>query len=903
MKTGVSAGSSGTCGHPVFSWQLLSSGRNCLQDAYRIRCAGDRGDLVKAQDLLWDTHRINTDQSLYIAYKGKDLQSGQKIFWQVKAWNNLGEESEWSDISTFQVGMLNSDEWCAKWIEPGFKEEYTDSGPCPFLRREFTIKKEVSGAIIYITSRGLYELSINGKKIGDQLFTPGWTSYHRRLQYQVYDISNDLRQGENTAGVILADGWYRGYLGWQGKRNFYGDTLSLLFQLEVTYMDGSKDIICSDSGWRSGTGPLLRSDIYMGETYDARLEIPGWDHPGFDDSSWNPVNEKDYGYENLVCSTGEPVRHTGEIKPVKKIVTPLGENVLDFGQNLTGRVQIELEGKKGSRIIIHHAEVLDGEGNFYTENLRNAKAEDIYIFKGGEKEIYEPLFTFHGFRYIRISEYDSEITGNEFIAKVLHSDVRITGSFKCSDELVNQLQSNILWGLMGNFLDVPTDCPQRDERMGWTGDAQVFAPTACFNVDAEHFYRKWLRDLAVDQKENGSVPWVVPNVVVDGEGTGWSDGYGATGWADAAVIIPWVLYQVYGDRSVLEAQYKSMKAWVEYMIGQSGDSFIFSSGFHFGDWLSFAEYYSYNYNAPDYGYAGAHTDKVLIATAYFFHSTGIMKKTADVLGKKEDSERYSAISLRIKEAFQREFITGTGRLVSGTQTAYVLSLSFGLIPDDLKTTVARRFADDVRYFGHLTTGFLGTPLICQALSDNGYFDLACMLLFNRRYPSWLYPVTMGATTIWERWDGIKPDGSFQDTGMNSFNHYAYGAVGNWLYTYLAGIMPDESFPGYKRIMIKPFICRDLDYVEAEYSSVHGRIRSSWNREGDRVTLEIGIPVNTRATIALPCNDPELVKENGNVLKGLNSFLLKGVEEGRTIVETGSGDYIFTFPLIDHNAGK
>ncbi|MGB8226046.1 MAG: alpha-L-rhamnosidase C-terminal domain-containing protein, partial [Sedimentisphaerales bacterium] len=491
-----------------------------------------------------------------------------------------------------------------------------------------------------------------------------------------------------------------------------------------------------------------------------------------------------------------------------------------------------------------------------------------------------------------VSDYNSDITLNDITGKVIHSDMKPIGDFTCSDTLVNQLQKNIQWSLRGNFLDVPTDCPQRDERLGWTGDAQVFTPTACFNMDATSFYEKWMKDFITDQKQDGSVPWVVPMVVEGGGGTGWSDGYGATGWADAAVIIPWEVYQAYGDKRILENQYQSMKAWVEFMRFHAGDKYIFDYGFHFGDWLAFSEYMSYRYAAPDYGYAGANTEKDLIATAYFYYSTGVLQKIAAILGKEEDARNYAALLPKIKAAFAREFITQTGRLSSGTQTAYILALSFDLVPDTLIPIVAKRLADDVTNFGHLTTGFLGTPLICQTLTQNGYPDLAYMLLFNKRYPSWLYPVTKDATTIWERWDCIKPDNSFQDAGMNSFNHYAYGAVGKWLYSFVAGLSIDPEKPGYKHIIIKPYPTRELTFAKAEHQSVYGKIISEWRWKDSRFILSITIPPNTTATVYLPAGSPEKVAVDNEPVSKSRIVKTVGFQDGWVILEVGSGIYDF-----------
>ena len=877
--------------HPRLSWVIESEVRNTNQIAYLIKVAFSAEQLKNGSGLLWSSGKISSDKSIHVPYKGKELVAGQKVFWQVEIWDNHKNSAK-SEIATWEMGLPGEGEWKASWIEPVLNEIDTISTPCPYLRKEFVLKKEVSSARIYATALGLYELSLNGLKVGDQLFTPGWTSYHKRLQYQVYDVTSLLKKGNNAIGAILGDGWYRGFLLWQGHKNLYGNKTALLLQLKVTYTDGSEEWILSDNSWKSATGPILKSDIYNGETYDARLEQAGWNQPGFNDHNWGGTQVKNLSKKILINSEGSPVRITGSIRPVSKIITPKGEVVFDLGQNMVGWVKFSLKGKSGEKIILHHAEVLDKEGNFYVENLRKAKAEDEYIFKGNGVETFEPHFTFHGFRYIRVSGYAGEIAINDLTGCVIHSDMDPTGNFECSDTMINQLQKNIQWGLRGNFLDVPTDCPQRDERQGWTGDAQVFSPTACFNMNTAPFYTKWMRDFTADQKSDGSVPWVVPNMIKDGGGTGWSDGYGATGWADASVIIPWEVYQSFGDTRILENQYKSMKGWEEYMILHSGERFIFDYGFHFGDWLAFAEYMSYFYNAPDYGYAGANTDKDLLATCYFYYTSGLMIKIATILGKTDDAKKYAAIQPKIKAAFAKEFLSQSGRLTSNTQAAYVVALSFGLIPDDKKGIAAERLANDVRHFGHLTTGFLGTPQICRALSDNGHPELAYMLLFNKKYPSWLYPITKGATTIWERWDCIKPDGTFQDAGMNSFNHYAYGAVGNWLYTTVAGLQISGENPGYKQFVINPTLTDRLTFAKASHTSMYGKIVSGWKTEGNILTLEVEVPANTLAKIYLPSNEHSMITESGKPVADQKEIKFLGYENGRRIFEVGSGKYSF-----------
>lgn len=875
---------------PRFSWEIQANKkRNVYQSAYQVRCAANEKDLKAGKNLLWDTDWVESSQSNHITYAGKALASGERVYWQVRVKTNSAGTTAWSNATYFEVGLLSNAEWKAQWISSGVPEDVSISTPAPFFRKEFKLNKTVRKATAYITARGLYELSLNGEKVGDEYFTPGWTSYAKRLQYQVFDVTKNLLQGNNAVGVILGDGWYRSYFGWEGKKNLYGEKTAVLCQIKVEYTDGSSELIMTDNTWKSSTGAFLESDIYNGEKYDARKEQTGWDKVGFNDAAWQGVKVDSRDYANLVPSDGEPVKITQRLKPVRIITTPKGERVIDFGQNLVGWVSFKLKGKAGEKIILNHGEVLDADGNFYDANLRLAQAQDEYTFKGDGVENYMPKFTFHGFQFVKVEGYSGELRAEDFEACVVHSAMKPIGDFECSDTLINQLQSNIQWSVIDNTLDVPTDCPQRDERMGWTGDAQVIAPTMNFNFETASFWAKWLQDLAADQKADGSIPWVSPNVVVDGAGTGWSDGYGSTAWGDAAVIIPWSVYQTYGDVGILEQQYESMKGWEEYMIDGSGDNYIFSKGFHFGDWLAFAEYFSYNYNAPDYGYAGANTDKELIATAYYYYTTGLMQQTAEILGKDADAKRYAALRPKIKEAFNREFITATARTVSGTQTSYILPLCFGVLNEEVVDVIAQRLADDVNYFGHLTTGFVGTPLICQALSNYGHADVAYKLLFNKRYPSWLYPVTKGATTIWERWDCIKPDGTFQTTGMNSFNHYAYGAVGMWLYETVAGLK--NTTPAYKTFEVNPMLTDELTYAQATHHSMFGDIKVRWERQAEKLTMEVTVPTNTTAIVHLPTADTAQITESGKAITKVAGIVLS-TNEGTTLAKIGSGVYRF-----------
>ena len=661
---------------PRLSWRIESAGRGVVQTAYEVRVARSERGLPSKGGLVWSSGKVASDESIQRPYEGPALRSGERYSWQVRVWDGSGKPSAWSAPAWWEMGLLSPSDWKASWIEPGLPEDVTKSGPVPMLRREFKLGGVIERARAYVTSHGLYEMYLNGHRVGDAFFTPGWTSYNKRLQYQTYDVTALLKTGANAVGVQLGNGWYRGNLpGGIDRRNVYGERLALLLQLEVTYTDGREELIGTDQGWKAATGPILMAEIYHGETYDARLEKPGWTAPGFDDQGWSAVQVVSHRKDDLVAPAGPPVRRIEELKPVKILRTPAGDTVADMGQNMVGWVRLKAQGPAGTTVTLRHAEVLDKQGNLYTENLRAAKATARYTLKGGGPETFEPHFTFFGFRYVAVDGYPGELTPDALTGVVVHSDMAPASEFETSKPLVNQLQHNILWGQKGNFLDVPTDCPQRDERLGWTGDAQVFSRTAAFNMDVAGFFTKWLRDVAADQFEDGRVPHVVPNVLTRPD----NPAAGSAGWADAAVIVPWNMYLAYGDRRILEEQYDSMARWVEYERKRAGDDYLWTGDFHFGDWLAYA--------APSRearSYPGATTGKDLIATAFFAHSTDLLQRTALVLGKRDDAARYGDQLARIKSAFREEFVSGRGRVGENTQTAYVLALQFDLLPEELR---------------------------------------------------------------------------------------------------------------------------------------------------------------------------------------------------------------------------
>ncbi len=862
---------------PNFSWQLVSPQRNVKQVAYEIKVSDSEAGLANGKS-IWSTGKINAEQSIHIPYNGNTLQSGKRYYWQVRVWDNKGNSSPWSKAAYWQMGLLQPADWKAQWISPGFKED--SLRPAPLFRKEFSNTKKIKSATAYITAHGLYEAQINGKRVGDAYFTPGWTSYNKRLQYQVYDVIPLLKNGANAIGVTLGSGWYRGNFSFKSS-NLYGKDIALLFQMDITYEDGTALSVVSDGSWKSATGSILYSEIYAGEKIDNRLDKKGWALPGYNDASWVGVTTTDYTKQHLIATYNEPVKKQETFRPLNIITTPKGEQVIDFGQNLVGWVVVKATGTAGQEIKISHAEVLDKQGNFYTENLRAAKAQDTYILSGGGQELLEPHFTWHGFRYIKIEGYPGAIKPENFEAVALYSDMKPTGSFTSSDTLINQLQHNIEWGLRGNFLDVPTDCPQRDERLGWTGDAQVFFRTASFLRGANNFFAKWMKDLAADQRNDGSVPHVVPNTIGD---KGWAEGSSA-GWGDVAAIIPWSMYEVYGDKRILENQYASMKAWVGYIQSQSPD-FLWNKGRHYGDWL----FYSIT---VDNDGKSAITNKYLIAQCFYAHSVQLLINAASVLGKTEDVATYSNLLQKVKEAFLKEYTTANGATMSNTQTSYVLALQFDMLPENLRQQAADRLVANIKEYGnHLTTGFLGTPYLCHVLSRYGYTDVAYTLLMQKTYPSWLYPVTKGATTIWERWDGIKTNGTFQTAEMNSFNHYAYGAIGDWMYRVAVGLDIEENTIGYNKITIKPHIGGGLTHATASYATPYGTLSSGWNIQGGRLVMRAEVPANTTATIYIPVTGKNEILESGVALSALKDIELLGEEKGYFKIKAGSGKYEF-----------
>ncbi len=817
--------------NPRFSWKLKSGKKDVVQTEYQIQ-------VISGGKMMWDSGRVESRCSTLISYEGESLLPMTRYQVQATVWNNYGEMGQ--EKGFFETGLMGEENWKAQWITHTLPKDDT---ACPVFVKKLSVTtgKSLAAARLYATACGVYEAQINGEKIGDFVLAPGWTSYHNRLQYQTYDIT-ELMEGEDGAekelAVTVGNGWYKGYLGFDARPDNYGDQAALLCMVRLEYGDGTVSFVGTDTDWDVETRETISSEIYHGETQDFTREKKSIGKA--------VLFEKKDTIGTVMAQESEPVRVTRRFEIPEKIVTPKGEQVFDFGQNIAGVVEVRLPKLTGVKLVVRHAETLDKEGNFYTENLRSAKCTDTYFYDEdmvGRKVC--PKFTFHGFRYICV-EGAKDVAAEHFTACALHTDMRQTGSFTCDNELVNQLQSNIEWGQRSNFLDVPTDCPQRDERLGWTGDAQVFCGTASYNFNTALFFGKWLRDMAAETTPEWGVPHVVPNIL--------GNQAGAAAWSDAATIIPWRQYQTFGDLQMLGEQFPMMKAWVDYIHSKVSDNGLWQTGFQYGDWLAL------DIESGSTDRTGG-TDKYLVANAYYAYSVRIVRDAAAVLGYGAEEKQYDEWLEQILEAINREFVTATGRIVSETQTACVVMLYFDLVKPEFRGRILETLELNIGvHHNHLTTGFVGTPYLCHCLSENGLHELAGEIFMKEDFPSWFYAVKRGATTIWERWNSILPNGDFDTSGMNSLNHYAYGSIGSWLYEKVAGITALR--PGYQKIQIKPYLTKGMTEAEASYESVYGRIKSAWSCRNGRITVDVEIPANTTAVICLPEREGEITVGSG-----------------------------------------
>ena len=1015
---------------PRLSWVVNDSRRGAVQTAYQILVAGSEEALRKDEGDVWDSGKVKSDQSVHVRYSSTPLESGKRYYWKVRTWDREGQASPYSQVTWWEMGLLNPDDWQAQWVgkieerpdvdrwpwgdwiwhpkERGIKknvyfryqfvlpagkeiqdalirttadnnftlylnEEQVGEGSShttiyeldgkPFLysgkniiairaantlgdicglvfsvkinfadgstvvinsndswkttaklesgwatlrfeerkwdkakviepyggsmwgkfdetytplrsilvRKEFAIKKNIKRARAYVTGLGTYIMHLNGQRVGQDVLTPGWTDYPTKVQYQTYDVTSLLNKGENAVGAILGNAWWSGGLGWRGSEVYSEGPLRFYMQLVVDYEDGTSETVITDKDWKTVNSPLLENTIYHGETYDARMEKPGWDKVGFDDSKWETVVVLEPATAALVAQQGPTIQVTEEIKPVEITEPDSGTFVFDLGQNMVGWARLKVRGPEGTKVRMRFAEILKEDGNIYTENLRGARATDTYILKGEGTEIWQPHFTYHGFRYVEVTGYPGKPGKDAITGRVFHSAAPVIGHFNCSNEIINKVQKNITWGQRGNMHSVPTDCPQRDERLGWMGDAQIFAPTASFNMNMARFFTKWERDIIDCQDDDGAVHDVNPAIVVAGPAK--------PGWGDAVVIVPWVVYQYYGDKRIIEESYAGMAAWVEYMKNHSKGYLYEVDGY--GDWIAVVP-----------------SPKMPIGAAYFYYDAVLLAKMARIIGKEEDARKYEELAVKIARAFNKKFLDKkTYQYEGATQSANLLPLAFGITPEDLTAAVVNNIVKDVKERdNHLSTGFLGTAYLLPILSENGYHDLAYKLASQTTYPSWGYMAEKGATTIWELWNS-----DTEGPGMNSRNHFALGSVGEWFYGWLGGIRPDPQQPGFKSTIVAPKPVGDLTWAEASLNSLRGLVSTKWEKKEGALNLHVSIPANASAMIHVPTMGKEnpTISESGQIIWKAGKYVgaeanieFVKVEKDAAIFAVGAGDYEF-----------
>ena len=947
---------------PRLSWVSQSEKRGWKQSAYQILVASSQKALDADRGDLWDSGKVEAQQSIQIPYAGKPLLSHAQCFWKVKVWDQNGAASPWSQTATWSMGLLNETDWQAQWIghdkavkitpnrdaelagkghkititkalygikgnskkqvdikeklqahvdagnlslkvtnefagkDPAFEEKKVleaqwlvddwKSGsvtaensvcdltigrpkqylPAPYLRKEFTVATGVKRAIIYATAQGVYELSLNGQRVSNDVFMPGWTDYKQRIYYTAYDVTDLLKEGPNAIGAILGDGWFRGNISCVGQ-NKYGNKLRFKAQLHIDYDNGQSKILTTDSDWKASYGPILESDMQAGEVYDARLEMPGWNQAGFDQSSWSPIVTGSSIKPLLQAYPGVPVRAVKELPAVKVTEPTPGTYVFDLGQNFSGWARLKVNGQAGDEVTMIFAEMLKDDGSAYTINLRSARAVDTYVLKGGGEEVWEPRFTFHGFRYVQVTGLKEKPTADAITGIVLYSDSPESSSFECSNPMVNKIQENIVWGQRSNYLEVPTDCPQRDERLGWTGDTQVFIRTGCYNQDVSEFFTKWMVDLMDTQNRQGLFGNQAPVF----------HGHGAAAWACAGIICPWTIYKVYGDTRMIKTHYDAM---VRYMDACGKDGLGGRKAHTWGDWL-----------AP-----AGRPPTALISAAYHAYTTSLMAEMAVALGKIDDATKYNKQFQDIRAHFQKTFVKADGKIESELQTAYCMALSFDLLTAAQRKQAEAHLIERIKKDNyHLSSGFLGIPILLPTLTDMGRSDIAYRMIQNTTYPSWGYSIEQGATTIWERWNSYSKDKGFGDVKMNSFNHYSLGACGEWMFRSMLGIETDGA--GFKKITMKPELGEGITWAKGHYDSIQGRISSDWKIENKTFHWNITVPANTTATVYVPTKDAAAVTESGKAAAEAEGVKFLRMENDRAVYQVAAGSYGFVSPSL------
>jgi len=906
---------------PRLGWRLESTARGQRQTAYQVLVASTPERLAKDQGDLWDSRKTAGDATTGVVYRGKPLASRSRCYWKVRAWDKDAKAGAWSAPAAWTMALLQPTDWQAEWIS------YRDTAPLHTSRTElylppprlyragFVAPKAIQRATVYASALGLYVLHINGQRVGNAMFTPGWSDYRRRAYYQTYDVTNLVSRGDNAIGAIVGEGWYSGYLGYgllvgygPGRvgRYFYGKTPALLAQLEIEFTDGSRQVVGTGPDWKvTDRQPIREADMLMGEKYDARMEVPGWARAGFDAGTWasaipaagNGSIKADYfdaagkrevelGFikpQRLEAYPGVPVRATQELKPTRVTEPKPGVFIFDLGQNFSGIARLKVKGPAGTTVGLRFGEMLHPDGRLMTENLRRARATDTYILRGDPAgETWSPQLTYHGFQFVEVTGLPTgpgkQPPADTITGVVLHSDTPLTSTFECSDRMANRLFQNVVWTQRANFFEIPTDCPQRDERLGWMGDAQIYVRAATYHADVSAFFTKWLRDVEESQLPNGAYPDYAPYPMFHGK----PDGYG-TAWTDAGIICPYTIYQAYGDTRVLSRHWDSMRRFMEFRKKRSPELKGVNLGNDWGDWLSLGEITPIEY----------------VDAAYFAHSADLMARMAAAQGKTAEAAEYQLLFSRVRERFRTDYLRPDGTLSVATQTAHALALSFDLAPLAARQKLADELARRIRANGNrMATGFLGTRPLLPVLTATGHHDLAARLFESRQFPSWGYEVANGATSIWERWNSFTKESGFGNAGMNSFSHYSFGAVSEWMFQSLAGIDTDGA--GYRKITLRPGPPAagsnpdqtPIDWVKASYTSQHGRIATEWKQTATRFELNATVPVNTTATLYLPATAPGGVREGGKALSAAKGVRFLRMDGGRAVIEIGSGTYQF-----------
>ncbi|WP_299053701.1 alpha-L-rhamnosidase [uncultured Polaribacter sp.] len=870
---------------PRFSWVLKGDGFDRYQSAYQIVVGNHKS--FSSTETIWDSGKINSNATNQIEYVGQELVSGKKYFWKVTVWDE-NDISSTSKIASWSMGNLDFIDWKAQYIghNVGYnkKDKYNELylPPARYLRYSFKINKKIKRATAYATALGLYELRLNGNKVGNDYLLPGWTDYNKRLYYQTFDITDQLQEGENVVGAILADGWYAGYVGYallvrlDKVREFYGVNPSFMGQIKIEYEDGTSEIIASnEKTWKANQGPILEADIIMGETYDARLEHKNWDKAGFDDRNWSKPKRYTLPNGKLMASPTTAVKNQETITPINITEPQKGTYIFDLGKNIAGVVKLKTKGKSGTKITLRFGEILKNDGTLLTENLRRARATDTYILNGKGEEVWEPRFTYHGFQFVEVTGLTEE-PSLETITGIQLSSINTNGSnFSSSNPMNNKLFDNIKTTQAANFLDVPTDCPQRDERLGWTGDAQVFAKSATYNSDVASFFTKFAIDLDDAQRWYGAYPNFAPFPFS-------RPGQYSPAWMEAGIIIPYTMMKVYNDTRIVAYMYDGMQKFMDFQEKASINYLRPGEGKNWGDWLSVNE----------------KTSNDFIASAYYGYAAKLMSEMANELGKTKDYEKYAIDFKNIQVQFAAKYITSDGKTTEDSMTSYALALYFNLYPEDLAQKGANRLVEKIKNNGYkFATGFLGTKHVMLALSKYGFHDVSYKLFQQKAYPSWGFSIENGSTSIWERWDSFTKDNSKNanlNAAMNSFSHYAFGSVAEWMFQYAAGI--DTQTNGYRNIIIKPAILDEMKFINGSTKTINGKITSNWRIKRNHFNMIVEIPINTTANIHIPTEEFNKIKINEQFLANKKRITIISKTSYETVIKVGSGKYNINAPL-------